>query len=214
VATKRESETKQITISPPDIQTAQFHIIGTSPYVQLRFTEKAMNVMREKMEAGPEAAKRRVYEARDFDEDYKKVFHRSTEDWFGIPASALRKAMISACKLVNFKMTLAKLTIWVLPDGFDAIDGGPLIRIYGEPEKIEMIVRNANGQPDIRVRAMWREWNADVRIQFDHGQFKLIDITNLLMRVGYQVGIGEGRPDSKNSIGMGWGTFRLESSNE
>ena len=36
------------------------------------------------------------------------------------------------------------------------------------------------------------------------------DVTNLLMRVGQQVGIGEGRPDSKNSAGMGWGTFNVE----
>jgi hypothetical protein len=29
-------------------------------------------------------------------------------------------------------------------------------------------------------------------------------------RVGAQVGIGEGRPDSKNSTGMGWGTFEIK----
>jgi hypothetical protein len=32
------------------------------------------------------------------------------------------------------------------------------------------------------------------------------------MRVGIQVGICEGRPDSKNSAGMGWGTFKLVNS--
>jgi len=37
-------------------------------------------------------------------------------------------------------------------------------------------------------------------------------VTNLLSRVGMQVGIGEGRPFSKNSAGMGWGTFELEGS--
>jgi len=31
----------------------------------------------------------------------------------------------------------------------------------------------------------------------------------LLARVGMQVGIGEGRPDSKNSAGMGWGLFEV-----
>ena len=43
----------------------------------------------------------------------------------------------------------------------------------------------------------------------DADQFSLTDITNLLSRVGAQVGIGEGRPDSKSSAGMGWGMFRL-----
>jgi hypothetical protein len=27
--------------------------------------------------------------------------------------------------------------------------------------------------------------------------------------VGRQVGIGEGRPDSRNSCGMGWGLFEI-----
>jgi len=35
-------------------------------------------------------------------------------------------------------------------------------------------------------------------------------LTNLLARAGLQVGIGEGRPDSKNSAGMGWGLFQIE----
>jgi hypothetical protein len=39
--------------------------------------------------------------------------------------------------------------------------------------------------------------------------FSLDDISNLLMRVGLQVGLGEGRPDSKKSAGMGWGTFEI-----
>jgi hypothetical protein len=57
---------------------------------------------------------------------------------------------------------------------------------------------------------MWRPgWEAKVRIRFDGDQFTLTDVTNLLMRVGLQVGIGEGRPDSKMSTGMGWGMFEV-----
>lgn len=37
-----------------------------------------------------------------------------------------------------------------------------------------------------------------------------VDVANLMNRVGAQVGIGEGRPDSKNSAGMGWGLFSIE----
>jgi len=32
---------------------------------------------------------------------------------------------------------------------------------------------------------------------------------NLLHRAGLQVGIMEGRPDSKDSCGCGWGTFKI-----
>ena len=49
-----------------------------------------------------------------------------------------------------------------------------------------------------------------MRVRFDADQFTLTDVANLLMRVGMQVGIGEGRPFSKNSNGMGWGLFDLK----
>ena len=134
----------------------------------------------------------------------------STEGWRGIPAGAFRQAMISACRLVGFKMTLAKLSVFVHADGFDRIDGIPLIKIDGEPERTDMAVRNATGVADIRVRPMWREWGANVRVKYDADQFTIQDVTNLMQRVGMQVGIGEGRPDSRDSAGLGWGTFRLE----
>ena len=35
------------------------------------------------------------------------------------------------------------------------------------------------------------------------------DVVNLIARVGIQVGIGEGRPDSKMSAGLGYGLFEL-----
>ena len=36
------------------------------------------------------------------------------------------------------------------------------------------------------------------------------DIVNLISRVGMQVGIGEGRPDSKQSAGLGFGLFEID----
>jgi hypothetical protein len=106
-------------------------------------------------------------------------------------------------------MTLAKLSVFVLPDGFDKVDGVPLIQIEGKPEPVTMHVRNATGVADLRVRAKFWPWSANLRIQYDAGQFSTTDVANLLLRVGAQVGIGEGRPDSKSSAGMGWGTFSI-----
>ena len=201
--------TQSVTIKPANIQTAEFNIKGTAPYVQARFSGKAMQAMMSKMAAGSTATKSRAKPARDFDDDYRQAMHISTEGWYGIPAGAFRQAMISACRLVGFKMTLAKLSIFVHADGFDKIDGIPLIRLEGTPERADMAVRNATGVADIRVRPMWREWSAKVRVKYDADQFTLQDVTNLMQRVGMQVGIGEGRPDSRESAGLGWGTFEL-----
>ena len=70
-------------------------------------------------------------------------------------------------------------------------------------------VRLASGVASIAIRPMWRTWSADVTVTYDTDQFVEEDIVNLMLRAGTQVGIGEGRPDSKKSHGMGWGTFRI-----
>ena len=200
-----------VQIKPANIQQAVFKIKGTAPYVQARFSAKAMQAMKEKMLAGSTAKGKKVREARNFDDDFEQAKHVSEQGWVGIPASSFRQAIISACRLVGFRMTLAKLSVFVAADGFDRVDGIPLIKMQaGEPERTEMAVRNATGVADIRVRPMWREWAADVKVSYDADQFTLQDVTNLMQRVGMQVGIGEGRPDSRDSAGLGWGTFTLE----
>lgn len=207
---KSATVSKVVQISAPKIETVAFKINGTAPFVQLRFSQKAMHQMMEKMAAGSVSKGKKVRESRDFDEDMKNAMHVSTEGWVGIPASAFRQAIISACRLVGFKMTLAKLSVFIVADGYDSVDGIPLIRLEaGEPERLDMAVRNATGVADIRIRPMWRVWGATVRIRYDADQFSIQDVTNLMSRVGAQVGIGEGRPDSKASAGLGWGTFEL-----
>lgn len=209
MATKSTIE-KTITIAPPNFQTATFTIQGTAPYVQNKFSRKAKEMMRRTQEGGSTTRKGTKREGKNFQETYEQAMHVSRDGWIGIPAPSFRNAMISACRVVGFKMTLAKLSLFVAADGFDADDGTPLVRIIeGEPRVHEGMVRNATGVADIRWRPMWEHWKAEVRVKYDADQFTLQDVTNLLSRVGAQVGIGEGRPDSKNSAGMGWGTFEI-----
>lgn len=200
---------QQVLIPPPDLQTVAFALTGTAPYVQLRFSQKLIDGFKAKFEEEAPSSKKKVRTKRDYQADFLGAQHVSDEGWVGVPAGAFRAAMISACRLVDFKMTLAKLSVFVHADGFDKVDGTPLVKIEGKPELLNMIVRNANGQPDLRTRAMWKKWTITLRVQFDRKQFSGNDIANLVMRVGAQVGIGEGRPDSKSSAGMGWGTFRI-----
>lgn len=201
----------EVSISAPNFQTAEFHIRGIAPYVQNKFSAKMRQQMKQTQEAGSTAKKGSKREPKNFQEAYEQSLHKSDEGWYGMPAPAFRAAMISACRTVGFKMTLAKLSIFTEADGFDEDDATPLVKIIkGEPEYFESIVRVSNGAPDIHPRGMWKPgWEAKVRIRFDGDQFTLTDVTNLLMRVGLQVGIGEGRPDSKMSTGMGWGMFEV-----
>lgn len=200
-----------VTIKPPNFGLAEFNIHGIAPLVVHRFSAKTKNEMKLKMETGKAAGSKKNREAKATDDLYNEARYRSAEGWDGFNASAIRAAMISACRLVGFKMTLAKLSVFVEADGVDALEPQiPLIRIIGDPAKQEDMARVETGQPYVTVRAAYHQWKAKVRIRFDADQFTLADVTNLMARVGLQVGIGEGRPDSKNSAGMGWGLFEIE----
>lgn len=206
---KKAAETT-VVIQAPKFQMAVFEIEGTSPYVQHKFSKKAREKMRADQEAGQAGKNRRKRDPKDFQECYEQAMHISDDDWHGIPAPAFRCAMIDACRLTGAKMTMAKMSVFVEADGFDADDGTPLVKIEGEPEPVESAVRNATGVIDIRVRPMWKKWTARVTIRWDADQFTIDDVTNLLQRVGQQVGIGEGRPFSKQSNGQGWGLFTIK----
>lgn len=199
-----------VQIKPPNIRVAMLRAIGTAPLVQCKFSAKAKAQMMETQAAGSVARGKKKREPKDFDSVCEGAVHYSTEGWPGIPAGAFRAGAISACRLVGFRMTLAKLSIFVEPDGFDRDDATPLVKLIAEPfRRVDHAVRNATGVADIRSRPMWDRWAVDLRVRFDGDQFSLDDVTNLFARVGVQVGIGEGRPDSRASAGMGWGTFRL-----
>lgn len=203
---------EKVTISEPKFESLRFDLVGTAPLMQARFSAKAMQMMRDKHEAGSTANKGKKKEPRNFDADFKGAQHRSLDGWCGMPASAIRSACISACRMCDFKMTHAKMSIFVKSDGNDIVDGLPLIKIdAGEPECLQMATRNATGVADLRVRPMWREWKLHPIIVYDADQFTQKDVENLITRAGVQVGIGEGRPFSKSSNGIDFGTWRIES---
>jgi hypothetical protein len=203
--------TNQVTIPAPNMQTAVFGIIGIAPLMTARFSKK-MELMA-KMAEGKSAGSKRNREARDYVKEAEDAAYCSESGEYGVNASSFRNGMISACRLVGFKMTLAKLSLFVEADGYDHRDGTPLVFIGGPKwEANSAHVRNQTGVVDVRTRPMWKPgWKATLRVRFDADQFTVGDVANLLARVGLQGGIGEGRPDSKSSAGLGYGLFRLES---
>lgn len=200
----------QVVIKPPNLQTAQFEIEGTAPLVVHRFSARAKAQMMQKMEAGSTARGKKPRVPFDRQAAFEEARYVSASGWDGFNALAIRAAMISACRLVAFKMTLAKLSIFTVPDGWDKVEPQiPLVRILGKARLLESVARVSTDQAYITVRACYDNWSAKVIIRFDADQFTLQDVSNLLARVGVQVGICEGRPDSTKSAGMGWGTFKV-----
>lgn len=202
---------KVINIEAPDFRTITFRIRGTAPYMQNKFSQKGIDGLRGKQEEGSQAKSKKTREPKDFNANCRAAAHVSKEGWYGIPAAALRNAAIDACRPAGFKMTHAKMSVFIMADGFDETEGTPLIKLdAGEYEMSVLPVRIAMGITDIHPRPMWRVWGATITARYDSGQFSAEDIINLFMRAGIQCGIGEGRPFSKSSNGLGLGTWEIE----
>ena len=204
------SDGGRVEVQPLMNRMASFLVTGTMPYLQLKFSQKAKNKIYETQQQGEKAKSRKVRTERNFESDYEHAAHVSEDGWHGIPATAFKAAMVSACRLAGIPMTRAKLLVHVKADGLDAESGDGLIRIVGKPEMHVGHVRNANGSADLRVRAIFKKWSAVVNVQYDASCIGEADVLSLIYRAGQQVGIGEGRADSKKSCGMGYGFFDVE----
>lgn len=200
---------KEVQVKAPNFQRAVFQIKGTAPLVIKRFSGK--QGLLDGYSAGTQKAKgKKVHAPTNLDDVFNKSRYVSSKGWDGFHAGSIRNGLIRVCTLVDLKMTLAKMSLFVIEDGRDAIEPQiPLVRIYGTAARQDDTVRLPNGTTCVATRAAYHEWSAQLNIRWDADQFSLQDVTNLLMRVGMQCGIGEGRPFSKDSAGMGWGTFEI-----
>jgi len=205
-----ETPEERLVISEPNFRTASIRLRSTSPFVYNKFSARQQQAMMAKQEAGSQAKNKLKREPKVFDDIWPDTVHWTEEGWHGIPCSAFRDAMITACKTVGFKMTMAKLSIFVQADGYDKTDQQPLVKISGpKPRRFDAAVRLAMGTTDIATRGVVDNWEAVLRVEWDADQFSPTDILNLLNRAGKQVGVGAGRPGSRTSNGQGWGTWTI-----
>jgi hypothetical protein len=207
--TPKKEEVK-VTIKEPNFKVAKVRITGEN-YVQNRFSSENREKMAAKQREGSAAAKtRRAKPPKDFEAVYRGSMHVSQEGWVGIPATAIRNAMIDACRLTEFDMLRCKMCIFIVKQGLDRDNLEPLIKINGKPKMFIDRVKIGINQTDLAARAIFEKWSAEFEIEWDADVFSPSDVINLLARAGRQVGIGAGRPLSKTSGGTGKGQFRVE----
>lgn len=117
----------------------------------------------------------------------------------GMRASAIKGAMVSAAYYVEgMSMTRTKQMLTV---------EGDYVPIYGVPKLRMDEVRQADIRrtPDVRTRAIIRDWATIVSIRFTEGMISLRQVLNLLTLAGMNIGIGDFRQEK----GGGYGRFSI-----
>lgn len=207
------AEKNRVTVPKFRVMSVRIRNESGSPLVVHAFSQKQIGIMRDKQVQGSTGKKGGKRAGKDFEELFNGARYLSVDGgWDGVPSITFRHSIINAFRLLDMKMVLGKLSIFIENDGNSRSDGTPLVRIYGKPVPFEAPVRNFGGVADIRVRPRYDKWHANLRIRFDADVVTPDDLISLLMRAGGQVGICEGRNNSSKSFGMGWGSFEIDPS--
>lgn len=178
----------KIELPPLKTQTVQFMLVGDSPLIVHRWSEKAKREILDKHMKRATSAK----QAKDPEEDYRSSLYMIEGGGYGFPANGVKAAMVGACRFVEMKMTEARGAFHV---------EGEMLQIHGEPRPREDMVRVGMGKPDIRYRGEFVDWRLPVLLKFMPDVLSAEQIANLLNVAGFAIGIGEWRPEKSGSFG-------------
>lgn len=182
-------------------------IIGTSPLIVHRFSEKAKRQMLDNMQGrkSPKSPK-------DPEAEYEAAFYRIKEpDGYGFPVIAFKAASVSACRFFGkaMPMTLARQCIFMDAE-FSKRDGVKLARIDGTPHMREDVARVSNGGTDLRYRPEFTEWATSIDVTFVKSMLTRESVLSLIDAGGLAVGVGEWRPERKGDFG----TFMIDTTKD
>jgi hypothetical protein len=191
------------TIEIQEIHTGEirFNILGESPMIMHRFSQKAWQelllparkenraALEGKLKHDPLAEFRgALYRNRDIE---KSLFH--------IPNGSFKKAIgAAALDMPGAARTkIERLT--------NVVDVN--INLFGTPELFFSMVRNSdmNHTPDVRSRPIFGRWACSITVSYVKGILTERAVANLLGAAGQIVGIGDWRPQK----GGPYGKFRL-----
>lgn len=176
-------------------------IQGTAPLIVNRWSEKA----KEMMLASQQSTARLKKAPKDPEALFEASKYKLPDGRDGFPATGFKAAIVHAARLFEgVQMTKLRQVITVIGSGVDQ-----LVPIeFGTVRMREDTVRNATGVADLRYRAEYWPWSADLLIQTVSGQIDDSSLAALVDAAGIG-GVGEWRPASKQSATGTYGTFQV-----
>lgn len=179
-------------IPAPNIRLMRVTVVGDSPLICNRFSEKAKQQMLDKQMKKAKQAK----EAKNPEECFKASLYPvpGKKNIYGFPACGFKSAAVDACSHVS------GITKVVARGAFHVV--GDLVEIVGQPTMRQDAVKIAMGTTDLRFRGEFKEWSATLTIRYNASVVSPEQIINLLNTAGFAVGVGEWRPARDGSMGM------------
>lgn len=202
-------ENKEVIIPAINIQTATIKIVGDSPLIMHKWSEKAKKEILDKQ---MKKAKTKGHDAKDPVADFINSMYwlegepeEKTEEGFakaiqngarfGFPSVAFKASAVSAgyrCGVTKDKVSM---------NAAFHIDG-EFVEIHGTPEMREDMVKIAMGTADIRYRGEFKNWYAVFPVKYNASAISLEQLVNLFNLGGFACGVGEWRAEKGGTFGM------------
>lgn len=190
------------------VKSMQITIIGDSPLLMRRFSEKAKQQLLDIQTKKAKTTK----EIRDpwadmidglnwltpmpenkTEEGFNEALANGAK--FGFPAVGLKQSAISAAYRAGLSKNKVELQgLFHIPDEFIVIEGVPEMR-----EDYVKIPKT--GAADLAFRGEFKQWKSTFTINYIDGIYSIEQIINFINLGGFTVGIGEWRPEKGGSFG-------------
>jgi hypothetical protein len=178
-----------------NIQTMDILIVGDTPLICHRWSEKAKKQMLDKQMKKAKPGK----EAKDPEQDFIDSLYQLPEGGFGFPVIAFKNAAVTACTSVDGITKVAARQAFRVGS---TLEKSELVPIEGgKPEPREDMVRIGMGTADIRYRGQFPQWWCTVRVRFNANVLSAEQIVNLFNTAGFGVGVGEWRMEKDGQNG-------------
>ena len=204
-----KKEQPSITIPAINLKFFELTVVGDTPLIVHKFSEKAKRQMLEKQ---MKVAKTKGHDTKNPTEDFiESLYWLSNQPTeytgdafqaaidkgakFGFPSTAFKAAAVSAgyrAGVMKDKVS-TNGAFHIIPE---------FVGIIGTPHMREDMVRIGMGTADIRFRGEFTEWKAVLPITYNASVYSQEQIANLFNLGGFACGIGEWRPEKGGNNGM------------
>jgi hypothetical protein len=189
--------TEGIQINRVGTRTALIPIVGTSPLIVHKFSEKAKKQMLDSMQ-GRKTAKT----AKDPQAEFTAAAYRLADGGYGMPAVAFKSATVGAARFYDKSVSMTGLRQMLFFKGQPGEDGQQMVKIISDdPVMREDVVRVGQGGTDLRYRPQFNNWRAILSVTYVESMLTADSVLSLIDAGGMGVGVGEWRPEKKGDFG-------------
>ena len=199
----KKSESSEITILEVSKSQMQFCILGTTPFICNRMSQKGMKELlfpKGRKTAADKASSMKHVPLQEFRDSPYTLSDGPT--FIGMLPTAFKRSMMTAAlDMPGAKKSQIGRLLYV---------HGTMTPIFGIPQLSMSVVRSAdiNRTPDIRTRAILPEWACSLTVEFPGSLLRPQSVANLLAAAGFMSGVGDWRQEKGSG---NFGSFELVS---